>query len=181
MQFDFVRSPSAFLRETLGPIACDSALQEYEFWWEREGRAISDAVDRSGTPWVRMFDAAGRRVDEILYPPEYRSMLLQGYRSGVIWRAFRDDSLLPSFFFLYLSSFYDCGITCPYSVSLSTALPLSKYAEPAIRDRFLPKLLRQGDDVWQGATWMTEIKGGSDLGAGVETVAVPEGPQGGGW
>jgi acyl-CoA dehydrogenase len=181
MQFDFVRSPSAFLRESLGPTACDSALQEYEAWWEREGRAISDAVDRSGTPWVRMFDAAGRRVDEILYPPEYRAMLLQGYRAGVIWRAFKDDSLLPSFFFLYLSSFYDCGITCPYTVSLSTALPLSKYAEPAIKDRFLPKLLRQGDDVWQGATWMTEIKGGSDLGAGVETVAVPEGPQGGSW
>ncbi len=25
--------------------------------------------------------------------------------------------------------------------------------------------------MWQGATWMTEIRGGSDLGAGVETVA----------
>jgi alkylation response protein AidB-like acyl-CoA dehydrogenase len=29
--------------------------------------------------------------------------------------------------------------------------------------------------VWQGATWMTEIKGGSDLGAAVETIARPAG------
>jgi acyl-CoA dehydrogenase len=29
--------------------------------------------------------------------------------------------------------------------------------------------------VWQGATWMTEVKGGSDLGAAVETVARREG------
>jgi len=32
-------------------------------------------------------------------------------------------------------------------------------------------MLRRDDSVWQGATWMTEIKGGSDLGASVETVA----------
>jgi alkylation response protein AidB-like acyl-CoA dehydrogenase len=32
-------------------------------------------------------------------------------------------------------------------------------------------MLQRDDSVWQGATWMTEIKGGSDLGAAVETVA----------
>jgi acyl-CoA dehydrogenase len=175
MQFDILRSPHAFLREMLGPTSYDSDLKDYEAWWEQEGRAISDAVDRGGTPWVRMFDAAGRRVDEILYPPEYWRMLKKGYRSGVVWRAFKDNSLLPSLFLLYLSAFFDCGINCPYTVSLSTALPLSKYGQPAIRDRFLPELLREDDKVWQGATWMTEIKGGSDLGAGVETLAVPAG------
>jgi alkylation response protein AidB-like acyl-CoA dehydrogenase len=36
-------------------------------------------------------------------------------------------------------------------------------------------LLRRDDTVWQGATWMTEIGGGSDLGAYVETVARPRG------
>src|SRR5262249_50596818 len=174
MTFDSVRSPSEFLRRMLGSVPCDSVLKDYEAWWEREGRSISDAVDRAGTPWSRMFAPAGRRVDEILSPPEYRRMLLQGYRSGVIWRAFQENSLVPSLFLLYLSSFYDCGITCPYGVSLSTAVPLSKYADPAVKDRFLPKLLREDDEVWQGATWMTAIKGGSVLGAAVETLAVPE-------
>jgi alkylation response protein AidB-like acyl-CoA dehydrogenase len=39
----------------------------------------------------------------------------------------------------------------------------------------LDNLLKKDDSVWQGATWMTEIKGGSDLGANVETTATPNG------
>jgi alkylation response protein AidB-like acyl-CoA dehydrogenase len=54
---------------------------------------------------------------------------------------------------------------------LSTAVPIRKYASPELRDRFLPQLLRRDGNNWQGATWMTEAKGGSDLGANVETVA----------
>ena len=172
MELDIVRSPCDFLTAMLGSTPYDGVLREGEGYWEKEGRAISEAIDRGGTPWVRMFDAAGKRVDEILYPAEYWRLLKQGYRSGVIWRAFRDKSLLPSFLLIYLTSFYDCGLTCPYTVSLSTALPLSKYGNAALKERFLKKLLCEDDSVWQGGTWMTEIKGGSDLGAGVETVAV---------
>jgi acyl-CoA dehydrogenase len=175
MQIDVVRSPCGFLTAMVGSTPYDGVLREWEGYWEKEGRAISEAIDRGGTPWVRMFDASGKRVDEILYPAEYWRLLKQGYRSGVIWRAFRDQSLLPSFLLIYLTSFYDCGLTCPYTVSLSTAVPLSKYGNAALKERFLGKLLREDDSVWQGATWMTEIKGGSDLGAGVETVAVRHG------
>src|SRR5262249_19086982 len=64
------------------------------------------------------------------------------------------------------------GIVCPYTVTLATAVAIDKYAAPALRQRFLAPLLKES---WQGATWMTEIKGGSDLGANVETVARPAG------
>jgi len=175
MPVDFVHSPCKLLHDMVGSTAYDAVLQEYEAWWEREGRGMSDAVDRAGTPWIRMFDAAGKRVDEILYSPEYWRMLKRGYGSGVLWRAFRDRSLLPSFLLIYLTSFYDSGLSCPYTVSLSTALPLSKYGDGSLRERFLPALLREDDTVWQGATWMTEIKGGSDLGTNVETAAIPHG------
>lgn len=173
--FDALASPHHFLREMIGPTAHDPVLKDYEQWWEQEGRAISDSVDRGGTPWLRMFDAAGKRVDEILYPPDYWRMLRQGYKAGVLWRAFEQDSLLPAFLLIYLTSFYDSGLSCPYTVSLSTALPLAKYGDARLQERFLSKLLRKNDEVWQGATWMTEIKGGSDLGASVETVALRHG------
>ena len=175
MQLDILRSPSAFLRHLIGSTEYDSVLQESEAWWKQEGQAISDAVDRARTPWIRMFDSAGKRVDEILYPPDYWRMLQQGYHAGVLWRAFQDRSLLPSFLLIYLTSFYDSGLSCPYTVSLSTALPLAKYGDKALKERFLPQLLRQDGKNWQGATWMTEIKGGSDLGSNVETIAVPAG------
>jgi acyl-CoA dehydrogenase len=46
-----------------------------------------------------------------------------------------------------------------------------KYGTAELQANFLQPMLRKDDSVWQGATWMTEIKGGSDLGAAVETVA----------
>jgi alkylation response protein AidB-like acyl-CoA dehydrogenase len=120
-----------------------------------------------------MFDRMGRRVDEILYPREYQTMLRKGYRSGVVWRALEENSLLPTYHLMYTISFYDPGVCCPYTVSLGTAVPLAKYGSAEAQARFLPQLLRKDDSVWQGATWMTEIGGGSDLGAGVQTLARP--------
>jgi len=150
-------------------------LDAEEGWWSNEGVAISDAIDRAGTPWLRMFDRLGKRGDEILYPREYQTILRRGYRSGVVWRALEENSLIPAYLLLYTISFHDPGICCPYTVSLGTAVPLAKYGIAKLQDRFLPQLLRKDDTVWQGATWMTEIKGGSDLGAAVETVAKPAG------
>jgi alkylation response protein AidB-like acyl-CoA dehydrogenase len=122
-----------------------------------------------------MFDPHGTRVDEILYPPEYQTMLRRGYRSGVVWRTLEEKSLLPTYLLMHTISFHDPGICCPYTVSLGTAVPLAKYGSAELQSRFLPQLTRKDDSVWQGATWMTEIKGGSDLGAAVETIARPVG------
>jgi alkylation response protein AidB-like acyl-CoA dehydrogenase len=122
-----------------------------------------------------MFDRFGARVDEVLYPPEYWRMLKHGYRSGVLWRVFEQNSLIPSYLLLYATAFYDPGLACPYTVSLSTVSALSKYGGTELKARFLPSMLQRDDSVWQGATWMTEIKGGSDLGRTVETVAQRDG------
>ncbi len=167
-----ILSPLTFLRRCVGDVAQSAYLEEYQEWWDREGKSISAAVDRAGIPWLRMFDSSGRRVDEILYPPDYWQMLRRGYQAGVVWRVFAEHSLIPHYLLGYLTSFYDAGLYCPYTVSLSTAVPLAKYATEAVKARFLPALLRRDETVWQGATWMTEIGGGSDLGATVQTIAV---------
>jgi acyl-CoA dehydrogenase len=122
-------------------------------------------------PGLRMFDIAGRRLDQICYPPEYWSMLHHGYRAGVVWRAFAEQSLLSAFSLLYLTSFFNPGLACPYTVPLATAVSSKKYGEVKLKERFLQPMLRGDDSVWQGATWMTEIKGGTDLGANLETFA----------
>ncbi len=178
MSFAALCSPVQFLQQ-VGIRADQDWLREYEAWFEREGQEISDAVDRAGTPWLRMFDRLGARVDEILYPPEYWRMLKHGYRAGVLWRVFdqnsEQNSLIPAYLLLYATGFYDSGLACPYTVSLSTVCPLSKYGAAELKAQFLPKMLQHDDSNWQGATWMTEIKGGSDLGAAVETVAQQDG------
>ena len=160
-----LRSPTAYLTRGLGQLPAASALRSYEAWWESEGAGISAAIDRAGTPWLRMYDEYGKRVDEILYPPAYWTMLQRGYREGVVARALSEQSLLAPYALGYVTSFYDPGLYCPYTVSLATAVPLEKYAEPAVGERFLSRLLARDGTAWQGATWMTEAKGGSDLGA----------------
>jgi acyl-CoA dehydrogenase len=174
MDFNAIRRPFSFLQDNLGrqmphaePLAAEND------WWENEGARISQTVDRSGTPWLRMFNESGRRIDQVLFPHAYDQILKRGYRSGVVWRAFEEKSLLFSCQLLYTVGFYDPGICCPYTLSLATALSLAKYGTSQLQERFLPPLLRRDDSVWQGATWMTEIKGGSDLGTNVEAVARP--------
>ncbi|PYT64560.1 MAG: acyl-CoA dehydrogenase, partial [Acidobacteria bacterium] len=173
--FDALRSPLRFLQSRLPEIPHRDVLEAEEGWWKNEGIAISEAIDRAGTPWLRMFDRLGKRVDTILYPREYQTMLRRGYRSGVVWRALEEKSMIPAYLLIYTISFHDPGICCPYTVSLGTALPLAKYGSAELQARFLPQFALKDDSAWQGATWMTEIKGGSDLGAAVETMARPAG------
>lgn len=165
-----LKSPLSFLDNLIDEQTA-RVLKDYESWWLAEGVPISEAVDRAGTPGLRMFDQFGRRTDEILFPPEYWKMLRRGYETGAIWRPFEGDSLRMHYLIDYVTCFFDAGLGCPYIVSLSTTVPLKKYGSAELQKRFLPRLLQRDGSNWQGATWMTEVKGGSDLGANVETVA----------
>lgn len=147
-------------------------LEAYRDWWRTHGEKISFTVDRSKTPWLRMYNEKGQRVDEILYPDSYWEMLYEGYRAGHVWKVFEENKLRPFYLLGYITSFWDPGVYCPYTVSISTAVSVYKYAPSHIRDRVLAEMTRK-DHPAQGATWMTEIRGGSDLGRTVDTVACP--------
>jgi len=58
-------------------------LETEQQWWKTKGTSISDAIDRAGAPWLRMFDKSGKRVDEILFPCEYQTILRRGCRLGL--------------------------------------------------------------------------------------------------
>ena len=130
LNFQSLLSPLTFLGNLIDDDDQLTQLKELESWWRAEGISISEAVDRAGTPWLRMFDQFGKRTDEILFPPEYWKMLKQGYKTGAIWRPFANESrgsLRMHYLIDYVTCFFDAGLGCPYIVSLSTTVPLKKY------------------------------------------------------
>lgn len=166
-----VRSPTQALQAWRGGSGPSAEVADYEAWMHAEGLAISRAIDARGTPALRMHDRWGQPEDCVLYPPEYRRLLARGYQAGVVAAAIDERSLLPGYQLGYVTSWFDPGLYCPYTVTLGTLVPLFKYAPDAVRERFLPALTRRDDAFWQGATWMTEAGGGSDIGAHVHTSA----------
>ena len=81
-------------------------------------------------------------MDEIQLPGGYARLRRQGYRAGVVWRAFHDRSLLPAFLLGYITAFHDPGLYCPYTLSLATALSLDKHGDHRRSGR--QKLARAG-------------------------------------
>ena len=128
MSLESLHTPVGFLQSNLSGVRVPDWLQQFHGWWETEGQGISDAVDRAGTPSLRMFDVSGTRVDEILYPPEYWRMLRRGYQSGLLWRVFEENAVFSAGLGIYLTSFYDPGLACPYTVSF-------EYGGPALQIR----------------------------------------------
>lgn len=175
MAWDGLLSPASLLAGWRPAPHIDADLAAYDRWWHERGRPLSETVDRAGTPALIAHDRLGSPIDRVAFPAEYRDLLVRGYAEGVVARAIDEDSLLPGYRIGYVTSFHDAGLYCPYTVSLATAVAVHKYAPAALRETVLPRLIRRDAGVWQGATWMTEAGGGSDLGANVATRARQEG------
>ena len=100
------------------------------------------------------------------------------HRPGVLgW----DQAMPPAakYALSYLFVQAEFGLCCPLSMTDSLSRTLRKFGSPALVDKYLPRLTTQVfDELWQGAMFMTEQAGGSDVGA-TATRAVPD-PDGAG-
>jgi alkylation response protein AidB-like acyl-CoA dehydrogenase len=87
------------------------------------------------------------------------------HRAGVFgWKA----PLPPAakYVLTYLFAEAEFGLLCPVSMTDSLTRTLRKFGDPALVQRFLPRLLSQDlDTLAQGAMFMTEQGAGSDVGA----------------
>jgi hypothetical protein len=68
--------------------------------------------------------------------------------------------------FLYFLNQAETGMACGIGMTSSAAGIINKHAPPELRERFLPHLITTDyAEAWDGAMFMTEIRGGSDLAA----------------
>jgi acyl-CoA dehydrogenase len=66
----------------------------------------------------------------------------------------------------YLLSQTEPGFYCPVTLTMATALLLDKYASVEVKEKFLDRVVSTGEvELFEGATFLTERQGGSDVGA----------------
>lgn len=136
--------------------------------------ALAAEADRN-PPVLRAWDAAGRRVDEVVRHPAYTAMErlafgrfglhAMSHRPGVLgWPTPVPHAIKYALSYLFAQS--EFGLLCPVSLTDSTTRMLRHYGDDALQAACLPRLTSTDlDTLWQGTQWMTERTGGSDVGA----------------
>ncbi len=131
----------------------------------REVYEVAYRVDRLSEPILLNWSVYGRELDTVWLDPREREVLVGLVRDyGVNKPPFQGKSWLEHYAGIYLVG--DSGISCILTITIQTAYALYKYARDEIRDLYKGLVGISSNILW-GATWFTEVQGGSDLGANV--------------
>jgi acyl-CoA dehydrogenase len=140
-------------------------------------------------PVLHHRDRFGRDVQHIEYHPAYRALEQAAFGQFGIHALSHAPGIMgwPETYpaaakhaFTYLFNQAEFGLGCPINVTDGAAMLLSRFGTPALKAKYLPGLITTDmDRLTQGAQFMTEKEGGSDVGS-LTTVARPAQDAGGG-
>ena len=144
-----------------------------------DGLAVE--ANRQG-PVLMQYNKKGQRVDEVVFHPAYHELERIAYQDFAIAAGSHRDGVpgwqgrMPQpvkFALGYLGMQAEAGVFCPIAMTDALARVLERYASEALKRRFLPPLTALTiDELQQGAMFLTEKQGGSDVGL-TTTVAKP--------
>lgn len=175
----------SLLKELLEPDFFEFADQELKTFGKKCANEIDERArftDREGQPRLVKYDKYGEDISEVWVNDGYRKTVSDTYNSGIVGfvhkeipQLKRNGNYIYSYAQGYVLSQTEAGFYCPVTLTMATAYLLDHYASPEIKDRFLPHVLSTGEtELYEGATFLTERQGGSDVGAN-ETKAVNKG------
>lgn len=120
----------------------------------------------------------GERIDEVEFHPAYHEIQALAREHEVFtlpWRGLGDHEQAPrtlGFALGYLFSQAEGGYYCPACMTDGAAFVLDRHAPEPLADRLIPRLVQEAlDGAYEGAMYLTEKGGGSDVGGGTATVA----------
>ncbi len=122
-------------------------------------------------PSLAAADSLGRESQHVAFDPEYARAGRAVWASGIAAApAFEQAALV-----YLLAHAGEGGHTCPAVCTAGLIRALRRHGSPELQERFLPALLEPDYERCQrGAQFLTEVQGGSDVGAN-RAEAVPEG------
>lgn len=142
-------------------------LEKLGFYVSDELIETLDFIDHHSKPVLHNWGIMGDRIDFVRLSPDHVRALGKLQKLGVINRLDTDEkSLMYHFISGYVIS--DSGIFCTMTLTAQTAYALQKYADNGLKKEFLGKFFDR-EDPWYGATFYSEIQGGSDIGANLTT------------
>ncbi|MGB6778145.1 acyl-CoA dehydrogenase family protein [Planococcus citreus] len=132
-------------------------------------------TDREGAPKLEKYNRLGEDISHVWVNEGYRKTVDETYRTGIVGYVHKEipelgrkGNYVYSFAQGYLLSQSEPGFYCPVTLTMATAYLLDHYADEALKRKFMPHVCATGDmELFEGATFLTERQGGSDVGANV--------------
>ena len=123
---------------------------------------------------MERYDGIGRRIEAVRFDADYHRAGAAVWNSGLVAESGTPGRAYEQATLLYLLSLEgEAGHACPAVCTIGLARALRRAAAPDIRDRFLPPLLETDyAQAQRGSQFLTEVQGGSDVGANA-TIARP--------
>ncbi|RLQ94090.1 acyl-CoA dehydrogenase family protein [Falsibacillus albus] len=175
----------SLIKKLLRPALSEWAERELHEFGERCATVIDERArhtDREGQPKLVKYDRFGEDISEVWVNDGYKQTIKETYDKGIVGYIHKSipeigekGDYVYSYAQGYLLSQTEPGFYCPVTLTMATAYLLEHYASTELKARFLPHVLSTGEmELYEGATFLTERQGGSDVGAN-ETKAVKDG------
>ncbi len=118
-------------------------------------------------PALVAYDAVGRRVDQVEFHPDQRTASKATWDSGLLSCDGRDGGAFEQAALFYLLSHVgEGGVACPAVCTVGLGRALAARASTELRERYLARVRSDGyDGALRGSQFLTEVQGGSDVGA----------------
>ncbi len=130
-------------------------------------RFAAEANEQQNLPRAERYDAHGERIEEILSHPSHHAAGRIIYGSGMMSVYEQPGQNLLSLAMFYLSAQNgEAGHNCAVACTAGLIKVLQAVGDRKLRQKYLPKLLDPDyDRQYRGAQFLTEVQGGSDVGA----------------
>ncbi len=120
-------------------------------------------------PRLRGWSGIGEHTEEIEFHPSYREAGRHIWRAGIMAIQAQPGRALEQAAMIYLLAHLgEGGHACPVACTSGLIKALQVHGSPALQEKFLTRLLDPSyDSAHMGSQFMTEVQGGSDVGANV--------------
>ncbi|CAM2857231.1 acyl-CoA dehydrogenase family protein [Paenibacillus sediminis] len=158
------------------------AMEQLTTFGERVAGPIDDRAaytDAEGKPKLKKYNRLGEDISEIVTNDGYKKTVAEVYGAGIVSHLYHPVEQLGttvpymySFLMGYLLSQSETGFYCPVTLTMSAAYLIDTFGDDHQKKTYLTGLTSTDyETLYEGATWLTERQGGSDVGAN-RTVAV---------